>query len=155
MIETSFRPDSFWHPIRRRRFDSALVVLLALHLFPRLGKLQQEQVENELVKVFSKTQEYPYLAWREIVGPSSNYVAIIRGVAMARLNMPTGVDGLDWDDFVRPSWLKFPLQASYSFRSFDASTDQAIDFLRSRGLDLEEAAGRGLRWIGEMHARYP
>jgi hypothetical protein len=155
MIETSVRPDSFWHPIRRRRFDSALVVLLALHQFPRLSKLQQDQAENELVKVFSKTQEYPYLAWREIVGPSSNEVAIIRGVAMARLNMPTGVDGLDWGDFVRPSWLKFPLQASYSFRSFDASTDQAIDFLRSKGLDLKEAAGRGLRWISEMHARYP
>jgi hypothetical protein len=153
MIESSLRPDSFWQPIRRRRFDSALVMLLALHLFPRLGKLQQEQVENELVKVFSKTQEYPYLAWREIVGPSSNYVALIRGVAMARLNMPTGVDDLDWNDFVRPSWLKFPLQASYSFRSFDACTDQAIDFLRSRGLGLEESAGRGLRWISEMHAR--
>jgi len=155
MTEPSIPPDSFWHPIRRRRFDSALIALLALHLFPKLSTLQQERVENELVNVFKTTSEYPYLVWRDYAGQSSNTVAIIRGVAMARLNMPTEVAGLEWNDFISPNWLRFPLQAAMAFRSFDASTDQAIDFLRSKGLALEEAAGRGLRWITEMHARYP
>ena len=154
MTEQALRPDSFWHPIRRRRFDSALIVLLALHWFPRLGELGQEQVENELVNVFKKKSPTPYLAWREIVGPTSDHVAMVRGVAMARLNMPTGVEGLEWNEFVRPRWLRAPVLASLSFRSFDVATDQAIDFLRAKGLALEER-GHGYRWMAEMRARYP
>ena len=155
MTERSVRPNSFWHPIRRRRFDSALVVLLALHLFPKLSALEQEQVENDLVEVFRARAADPYLAWRQMVGPTSDSVAILRGISMARLEMTTGIDGLAWNDVVPRSWLRSPLSALYSFRRFNAATDEAADFLRSNGIILDEASAHALRWMSEMHARYP
>jgi hypothetical protein len=85
MTEPSVHSSSFWKPTRRHRFDSAIVVLIALNVFPRLGQKEQQEVEHELTEVFKKTAATPYTAWREIVGPSSDHVAVLRGIAMARL----------------------------------------------------------------------
>jgi len=149
------RPHPFWHPIRRRRFDGALVVLLARYWFQRFDAITQERVDNELTDLFWAQNLDPYGIWLQMVGRESDSVAILRGIAMARLNMPTGVEGLEWNEFVRPAWLRGPMSALYAFRKFDAANDDAADFLRAHGLSLDETAVQGLRWMTDMHARYP
>ena len=141
--------------MRRPLFDSAVVVLIGLNVFPRLGQKEQQEVEHDLTKLFKKTAATPYTAWREIVGPSSDHVAFLRGIAMARLRLATGVEGLDWSSFVQSSWLRSPLRWIYAFQRFDPATDEAADFLRSKGLVLDEPSDHGLRWMNEMRARYP
>ena len=59
MLKTLTRPSSFWHPIRRRRFDSALAVLLGLHLFRRLSAEEQALVENLRIENCKKWSSYP------------------------------------------------------------------------------------------------
>jgi len=146
-------PDGFWQPIRRRRFTSALVAILSLQLFPRLDPNTQQKVENELSKIFTCTSEMPYVAWRDMAGQSSATVAILRGIAMARLNLPTGIDDLPWEAFVSRSWLRYPMQAAMSFRRFSKITDEAADLLRSKGLTLDQPTDYGHRWRMSMRAR--
>ena len=155
MADLTQRPSSFWHPTRRRRFDSALVVLLGHHLFPRLGAIEQERVENLLIDDFSKGSEFPYTVLRQDIGASSDFIASLRGLAMARLGMPTGIADLDWKDFVDPSSMRPGKSLVGAFRRFDAATDAAADFLRSNGLALDERTGQGKRWMDAMHVRYP
>ncbi len=155
MTEPSVHSSSFWKPTRRHRFDSAIVVLIALNVFPRFGQKERQEVEQELREVFKKTAATRYTAWREIVGRSSDHVAVLRGIAMARLRISTGVEGLDWSSFVQGSWLRNPLRSLYAFQRFDPATDEAADFLRSRGFVLDEPSDHGLRWMNEMRARYP
>ena len=74
---------------------------------------------------------------------------------MARLGISIGVEGLDLRSFVQDSWLRNPLRSLYAFQRFDPATDEAADFLRSKGLVLEEPSDHGLRWMTEMRMRYP
>jgi hypothetical protein len=149
------RLPSLFQGARQRRYDSALIVLLALNLFERLSPVDQQNVEHVLIEVFRKRAPDPYTAWRDIVGPSSDLVAILRGIAMAKLELPTGIDGLDWRSFVPSPWLRNPLRALHAFRRFDPATDEAADFLRSKGLALAEPSDHGARWMDEMRTRYP
>ncbi len=154
MADLTQRPSTYWHPIRRNRFDSALVVLLGLHLFPRLDPGDQQRVENLLIDDFHKCP-IPYTVFRQDAGASSDVVAYHRAMAMARLGMPTGIAGLEWKEFAQLSWLG-PSTATFNdFRRFDAQTDAAADFLRSNGLALDERTAQGRRWMDEMQARYP
>ena len=155
MNECSALPDGFWHPIRRRRFASALVAILSMQLFPRLDPGMQQNVEHELVKLFARTSDMPYLIWRDAAGQSSASVALLRGIAMAQLDLPTGIDDLAWDAFVPRAWLRSPMLSANSFRRFDKMTDEAADFLRSKGLNLDEPTDYGHRGWMAMRARYP
>ncbi len=155
MIDLTQRPSTYWHPTRRNRFDSALVVLLGLHLFPRLDPGDQRRVENWLIDDFHKHSDYPYVVFRQDIGASSDLIAYLRAMAMARLGLPTGIEGLEWKEFAQLSWLG-PSTATFNdFRRFDAETDAAADFLRSNGLALDERTAQGKRWMDEMQARYP
>ena len=154
MADLTQRPSTYWHPIRRDRFDSALVVLLGLHLFPRLDLADQQRVENWLIDDFHKHSAVPYVVFRSLK-TTSDFVAYYRAMAMARLGMPTGVEGLEWKEFAQLSWLG-PSTATFNdFRRFDAETDAAADFLRANGLALDERTAQGKRWMDEMQARYP
>ncbi len=154
MVDLTQRPSTYWHPTRRNRFDSALVVLLGLHLFPRLDPGDQQRVENWLIDEFHSCP-IPWVVIRQDVDASSDRIAYHRAMAMARLGLPTGIDGLEWKEFAQLSWLG-PSTATFNdFRRFDPETDAAADFLRSNGLELDERTAQGKRWMDAMHVRYP
>ena len=155
MDKSLARATSFWHPIYRRRFNSAMLVLLAHHLFPRLSATQQTRVDDELTEIFKRQSEFPYRLFAQKSGELTDGSAALRGVAMARLDLPTEVDGLAWSDFVLPSWKRVPSFAYLAFRRLHRATDDAVDYLHAKGLDLDEGSTHSRRWMESMRARYP
>ncbi len=153
MLKALTRPSSFWHPIRRRRFDSALAVLLGLHLFRRLSAEDQALVENLLIENCRKWSSCPYTVLLNNLGTSSDFIAALRAGAMSKLGMPTGVEGLPWSEFLHPSWQGLTVQTT--FRRFDAATEDAAEFLRANGLVLDEDNGHAKNWMDAMRVRYP
>ena len=142
------QPSLLWHPIRRRRFDAALTVLLGIHAFRRLNADDKAKVETWLsaqFKGFAKS-EYPYFVLRQTIGESSDLIAGMRADAMARLGMPTGVEGLKWYEF---------LGSAQSFRRFDPATQAAANFLQANGITLDDDNAETKDWMDLMRTRYP
>lgn len=107
-------------------------------------------MEDFLIDDFKRWSSYPYTVLRQDMGSSSDIIASLRAGAMARLGMSTGIAGLEWSDFVRPT-----RGIGSSFRRLDHATDEAAEFLRANGLVLDDEAGHAKNWIDAMRAQYP
>jgi hypothetical protein len=145
--------EALSQPLREQRFRAALAILLSTHVFERLDAKQRVRVEDELVAVYRPLGVYPW--WRSRKDQPDGARAAERAVAMQRLEVPTGIEGLSWSEIIRPAWRANPALLSFAYRPFHPATDRAIAFLAERGVVLAERHMVGSAWFAAMKRKYP
>ncbi len=150
------RAESFWHPFYGRRFRAALLVGVGETGFDSLPPSSQRAVDdkcNELNKA-----NHNILPWgiaQRGFAPNDDGIAAWHGVAMAHLDMPTGVEGLRWRDFVSAWAMRNPDVMCFRFRRFDRATDDAFAFLAAAGLDMSPRMRQSHAWLEAGRRQYP
>ena len=142
-IRTAYR---LWIPTSRdRRYKAALTTLLCLYRYPQLDTATKAKIDDEIVLIFKQFGLYPY--WRFIRNIPEKTRAGDRAIAMCRLDIPTGIEGLHWSDFMHPWHQDAAAQLIMDFKSYSAETDQAIEFLRTHGVHSEQIDHYSRDWL--------
>ena len=81
-------------------------------------------------------------------------LAALRGPAMARLGIATGVPGLDWAHVLDAASMTDAWPFSDFMRNSDAA-DEALEILARHGVRFDKSEGIGNAWLSKMRARYP
>ena len=150
------RARDFWHPIYRRRFRSAVMVLLGRHLFEQLPDGDKARVESMADQINKEARNIlPYMVRQRGADPDAteDWRAVWRGRAMAALGMSTGIDGLTWDEL--SVGRRNPVFDLLPFQRFHPVTDDAVAFLHERGVELDAHARQSQAWLDAMRRRYP
>ncbi len=124
------RARSPWHPIDRRRFRAAMLVLLGQHVFEELSNVEKARVDCMADEINRDAHnDYPYLVRQRKVDPSASddWRFVWRARAMGALGIPTGIVGLNWKELF--SGRRNPVFDFLAFRRFHRATDDAIAFL--------------------------
>jgi hypothetical protein len=145
--------DVLLRPLRTRRYHAALAILLSTHVFGRLDAKQKSRVDDELVGIYRPSGIYPW--WRFRKDQPEGVQAAERAVAMQRLGVLTGIEGLSWSEIIRPAWSRNPALLSFAYRPFHPATDQAIAYLAERGVVVSEGRMVGPQWLAAMKKKYP
>ena len=119
------RANSPWHPIYSRRFRAALAVAIGETSFSMLTPALQRVVDQECDKINkARGNILPWGVAQRGFEPNLDHIATWHGVSMARLQLPTGVDGLDWRDFLGTWAVRNPDHAYLGFRRFHPATEE-------------------------------
>lgn len=142
-----------WVPrTQSRRYHAALAVLLAIHRLPQLDGSDKARIDAELVQVYKPLGLYPWWRFRSDASPVA--MAGIRAVAMYRLGIPTGVEGLRWESVLHPLHRQSPTLLIQDFSTNHPATDEAIQLLVSHGVPPTEIERFGKRWLDDARAKY-
>ena len=140
--------------VRRRRRErqrrDALAVLLSLYVFRRLDAAGQVRVDADVKRLVEATAE----AFVTVAQLGEMRLAALRGPAMARLGIATGVPGLDWAEVLEPA----SMTSAWPFADFMCNSDAAdgaLEILARHGARFDKEEGIGNAWLSEMKARYP
>ena len=135
----------WWVPATKaRHVHAAMAVLVSLSAFAKLEGPQRVKVDDELIEIYKPWGIYPWWRFNKAL---SVEMAPSRAVAMRRLGMPTGMSDLTWDDVLHPWHKHDPALIYWDFQPYHANTDEALDYLRPRGLCLPEGVHFGKRWL--------
>lgn len=121
---------------QRRRFDIALFIYLGAHVFSTLRPEDRARVEGEVTELL-KQAWWDKASHARYANPELR--AFCRALAMQRLDTPTSIEGITWDDLVpRPGRLiRWDLRF-LDFRPLSPATNEALAFLRARGVDIPD-----------------
>ena len=150
------RARDFWHPVYRRRFRSALLVLLGRHAFEQLSDGDKARVESMADQINKEARNIlPYMVRQRGADPDAteDWRPVWRARAMAALGMSTGIDGLTWDELSVGK--RNPVFDLLPFQRFHPVTDDAVAFLREHGVELDAHARQSKSWLDAMRRRYP
>ncbi len=136
---------------RARQCRAATAVLLALYVFRRLDAADQARVDADVKRLVEAKVDALVLIAR--LGGEMR-LAALRGPAMARLGIATGVPGLDWAQVIEPSSMTSAWPFPDFMRNSDVA-DDALEILARHGARFDKAEGIGNAWLSEMKARYP
>ena len=135
---------------RARQCRAATAVLLALHVFRRLDAASQARVDADVKRLVEAKVD----ALVMIARLGEMRLAALRGPAMARLGIATGVPGMDWAQVVEPA----PMTSAWPFPDFMRNShvaDDALEILARHGVRFDKAEAIGNAWLTEMKSRYP
>ena len=139
----------------RRRYRTALAVLLGLHAFERLNSEHQVLVEEWLTNWCHRNSEFPYSVIRSKLSTPFT-LAGMRAFAMARLGFGTGVEGVSWGELIPRRWPLVDRGAvPLGFEQFHPATGDALAYLEQKGVRFDPSLGIGPEWLATMKARYP
>jgi hypothetical protein len=135
-----------WLPAtHKRRYHAALAVLLGIYVYDALSKLQRVEVEGEIVELLKPFGVYPWWSSRKDISPQ--ILAPDRALAMARLNLPTGLVGLEWNDVVHPWHVSNPAQLRQDLRLYTVEVDEAVATLEAHGVRAPELRSFGKKYL--------
>ena len=125
-------PFSFFaERIYRRRYNAALLVLLAASMMQRMNDSQRTAVESEVRNI---TRHYSIVAWPARKWSPTPANAILRAQALAQLGIEPSISSVRWEDLFKP-WSR-PEFVWLDFRRFHPATERAKAFLKESGLEV-------------------
>ena len=145
--------STFRKRVHARRKAAARAVLVSAHSYAELTPDRRQKVEDFLIEYFKTHSEIPYTVLRDRA--SFEYLAAYRALAMSRLGYATGTTGLDWNELLLTSWRLLPATLATDFQRFHAATDEAIEELKVRGIEISDSSTMGSRWLESLKQQYP
>ena len=112
---------------RKRKFHAALTVLLAEYTFGHLTEEQRVQVQASVLRVVERSGADPLTAFAM---PHHHQYGLIAAV-MKELAIPPAVPGEQW------TVAGNPFAIGEHDENFDAAMEEAHEYLKHKGVDLE------------------
>ena len=148
--------SSFWHPIYRNRFRAALLVTIGATGFSMLEPPLRVAVDQKCDQINKALGNIlPWGVTQRGFEPDVDYLAAWHGVAMAHLELTTGVDGLTWSEFLSAWSMRDPGHAYGAFRRSPPATDDAIAYLATTGFEMAPRIQQSHAWLAAARQHYP